>query len=282
MKIKISIILMLVLFGVSSLLAQTTLPRVSQRQSVSQTVGDTTVSIVYHRPNIKSREVWDGLVPYGEVWRTGANENTTFEISNDVKINGQALPKGKYGLHTIPTKDSWTIIFNKVNNEWGSFNYNAKDDALRVIVKPVTGEFKETMTIDFDNVADTTANIVIAWEKIRVPFTLDVGDLNGRILNSFRREMVSDPVQAANFVLGSKMNANYEEALGWLNNSIKMNENYSNLNTKARLLAEMGRKDEAIATGEKAIQVGKSATPPVNPANVANLENLVKEWKSKK
>ncbi len=282
MKIKISIILMLVLFGVSSLLAQTTLPRVSQRQSVSQTVGDTTVSIVYHRPNIKSREVWGGLVPYGEVWRTGANENTTFEISNDVKINGQALPKGKYGLHTIPTKDSWTIIFNKVNNEWGSFNYNAKDDALRAIVKPVTGEFKETMTIDFDNVADTTANIVIAWEKIRVPFTLDVGDLNGRILNSFRREMVNDPVQAANFVLGSKMNANYEEALGWLNNSIKMNENYSNLNTKARLLAEMGRKDEAIATGEKAIQIGKSATPPVNPANVANLENLVKEWKSKK
>lgn len=282
MKIKISIILTLVLCGVSNLFAQTTLPRASQRQTVSQTVGDTTVSIVYHRPNIKGRQVWGGLVPLGEVWRTGANENVTFEISNDVKINGQVLPKGKYGLHTIPTKDEWTIIFNKVNNEWGSFNYDAKQDALRVTAKPITGEFKETMTIDFDNVAETTTQIVIAWEKLRVPFTLDVGDLNGRILNSFRRGMVNDPVQAANFVLNSKMTANYEEALGWLNNSIKVNENYSNMNTKARLLAEMGRKDEAIATGEKAIQIGKSSTPPANPANVANLENMVKEWKSKK
>ena len=282
MKIKISIILMLVLFGVSNLFAQTTLPRSSQRQTVSQTVGDTTVSIVYHRPNAKARTVWGGLVPFGEVWRTGANENTTFEISNDVKINGQVLPKGKYGLHTIPTKDEWTIIFNKVNNEWGSFNYNVKEDALRVTVKPIAGDFKETMTIDFDNVADTTTQIVIAWEKLRVPFTLDVGDLNKRILTNFRREIVSDPIQAANFVLSSKMTANYEEALGWLNNSIKINENYSNLNTKARLLAEMGRKDEAITTGEKAIQVGKAATPPANPANVANLENLIKEWKSKK
>ena len=282
MKIKVSIILMLVLVGVSNLFAQTVLPRASQRQSVSQTVGDTTVSIVYHRPNIKAREVWGGIVPYGEVWRTGANENTTFEISNDVKINGQLLPKGKYGLHTIPTKDSWTIIFNKVNNEWGSFNYDAKQDALRVTVKPTTGEFKETMTIDFDNVADTTTNIVIAWEKLRVPFTLDVGDLNGRILTNFRRGMVNDPVQAANYVLNSKITANYEEALGWLNNSIKISETYANLNTKARLLAEMGRKDEAITTGEKAIQVGKAATQPVNPANIANLENLVKEWKTKK
>ena len=282
MKIKVSIILMLVLVGVSNLFAQTVLPRASQRQTVSQTVGDTTVSIVYHRPNIKAREVWGGIVPYGEVWRTGANENTTFEISNDVKINGQVLPKGKYGLHTIPTKDSWTIIFNKVNNEWGSFNYDVKQDALRVTVKPTVGEFKETMTIDFDNVAETTTNIVIAWEKLRVPFTLDVGDLNARILTNFRRGMVNDPVQAANYVLSSKMTANYEEALSWLNNSIKMSETYANLNTKARLLAEMGRKDEAITTGEKAIQVGKAATPPVNPANVASLENLVKEWKSKK
>lgn len=279
MKTKISILLILVLFGVSSLFAQSTLPRASQRQSVSQTVGDTTVSIVYHRPNVKAREIWGKLVPFGEVWRTGANENTTFEISSDVKINGQILPKGKYGLHTLPNKDEWTIIFNKVNNEWGSFKYDAKEDALRVMVKPITGDFKETMTIDLDNVTDNTTQIVIAWEKLRVPFTLDVGDVNMRVLTDFRRQIVGDPIQAANFVLNSKMTANYEEALGWLNNSIKINENYANLNTKARLLAEMGKKDEAITTAEKAIQVGKAATPP---ANTSNLETLVKEWKAKK
>jgi hypothetical protein len=115
-----------------------------------------------------------------------------------VKINGQVLPKGKYGLHTIPNRDEWTIIFNKVNNEWGSYNYNAKEDALRVMAKPVTAEFKETMTIDFDNVTDTTAQIVIAWEKLRVPFTLDAGDVNMRVLTGFRRQIVGDPIQAAN------------------------------------------------------------------------------------
>ncbi len=279
MKSKIYLFIVLVFVGCSSVFAQTNLPRASQRQSVSQTVGDTTVSIVYHRPNAKARTVWGDLVPYGEVWRTGANENTTFEISSDVKINGQVLPKGKYGLHTIPNKDEWTIIFNKVNNEWGSFKYDVKEDALRVMVKPIAGEFKETMTIDFDNVADNTAQIVIAWDKLRVPFTLDVGDVKMRVLTDFRRQIVGDPIQAANFVISSKLTANYEEALGWLNTSIKMNENYANLNTKARLLAEMGRKDEAITTAEKAIQVGKAATPQ---ANTSGLEGLVKEWKTKK
>lgn len=282
MKSKIYLSIVLILIGCSSIFAQIAMPRASQRQSISQTVGDTTVSIVYHRPNAKSRTVWGELVPYGEVWRTGANENTIFEVSNDVKINGQVLPKGKYGLHTIPNKDEWTIIFNKVNNEWGSFNYNAKEDALRVTAKPVAGEFKETMTIDFDDVADTTAQIVIAWDKLRVPFTLDVGDVTTRVLNDFRRRISGDPVQAASFVLNSKLTANYDEALGWLNSSIKMNENYAGLNTKARLLAEMGRRDEAITTAEKAIQVGKAATPPVNPASITGLENLVKEWKTKK
>ena len=279
MKKTIFLIGILTMLLAVNAFAQTTLPRSSQRQSISQNVGDTTVSIVYHRPNIKSREVWGGLVPYGEVWRTGANENTTFEVSNDVMINGQVLPKGKYGLHTLPTKDGWTIIFNKVNNEWGSFNYDAKQDALRVTAKPTTGDFKETMAIDFDNVTDNSADVVIAWEKLRVPFTVDVGDVKKRVLTDFRRQIVGNPIQAASFVLNSKMTANYEEALGWLNNSIKMNENYSNLNVKARLLAEMGRKDEAITTAEKAIQVGKAATPA---ANTGGLENMLKEWKAKK
>jgi len=279
MKSKIYLFIVLMFVSYASVFAQTNLPRASQRQSVSQTVGDTTVSIVYHRPNAKARTVWGDVVPYGEVWRTGANENTTFEVSSDVKINGQVLPKGKYGLHTIPNKDEWTIIFNKVNNEWGSFKYDVKEDALRVMVKPIAGEFKETMTIDFDNVADTTTQIVIAWEKLRVPFTLDVGDVKMRVLTDFRRQIVGDPIQAANFVISSKLTANYEEALGWLNTSIKMNENYANLSTKARLLAEMGKKDEAITTAEKAIQVGKAATPQ---ANTSGLEGLVKEWKTKK
>ncbi|MDQ3749849.1 MAG: DUF2911 domain-containing protein [Acidobacteriota bacterium] len=286
MKTKFYLAVTLILLGCSSVFAQLTLPRESQRQSVTQTIGDTTVAVVYHRPNVKDRKIWDGLEKYGAVWRTGANENTTFEVSNDVKINGQVLPKGKYGLHTIPNKDEWTIIFNKVNNEWGSFNYDQKQDALRVTVKPLKAELQETMSLGFENVKANTADVVIAWERVKVPFTIDVGDVAGRTLTNIRTQMASlktddfrTPAQAAGWVLNSKMSANYEEALKWIDASIKTRETVGNLYTKARLLAELNRKDEAIATVEKAIAMGKAATPAVN---TADLEKKLNEWKASK
>ena len=206
MKKTIYLIGIITLLFATNVFAQLTLPRASTRSEVSQTVGDTEIAIVYNRPNIKeSHGLGRYLVPYGEVWRTGANEATVFEVSNDVMINGQKLPKGKYSLHTIPNKDEWTIIFNKTWNQWGSFNYKAEEDALRVNVKPVAGEFKETMAIDVENVMDTTADVVIAWEKVRVPFKLDIGDLSGRILKNARQQMVRNPIVAAGFVLDSKL-----------------------------------------------------------------------------
>jgi len=286
MKTKFYLAVTLILLGCSSVFAQLTLPRESQRQSVTQTIGDTMVSIVYHRPNVNAREIWGKLVPYAEVWRTGANENSTFEVSNDVKINGQVLPKGKYGLHIIPNKDEWTIIFNKVNNEWGSFKYDAKQDQLRVTVKPTKAELQETMSLGFENVKANTADVVIAWERVKVPFTIDVGDVAGRTLTNIRTQLVSlkaddfrTPAQAAGWVLNSKMSANYEEALKWADASIKTRETVGNLYTKARLLAELNRKAEAIATVEKAIAMGKAATPAVN---TADLEKKLNEWRTSK
>ncbi len=256
--------------------AQLITPRASQRASVSQTVGDVEIKIVYNRPNVKERKVWGGLVPFGEVWRTGANEATVFEISGDVMINGQKLPKGKYSLHTLPTKDEWTIIFNKTWDQWGSFNYKADQDALRVTVKPLAGEFDETMSIDIDNVMDTTADVVIAWEKLRIPFKVDIGDANKRFLDSARRLMVTNAETSARFVLDSKLTANYAEAVEWLNASLAITERYNSLFLKARLLNEMGKKAEAKTFAEKALQVGKASTPP---ANVAAVEALLKELK---
>ncbi len=283
---KLNLIALFVLVFSVGAFAQLNLPRESQRQEIVQTIGDTKISVVYHRPNVKDRKVWDGLQKYGEVWRTGANENTTFEVSNDVKINGQTLAKGKYGLHTIPNKDEWTIIFNKVNNEWGSFKYDQKQDALRVTVKPLKEGFQETMSINFENVKPNTSEVAIAWEKVKVPFTVDVGDVNGRVLTDVRSQVANakaddfrTPAQAAVWVLNSKMTANYEEALKWIDASIKTRETFGNLNTKARLLGELNRKTEAIATGEKAIQVGKAATPA---AETGDLEKMVAGWKSSK
>ena len=276
MKKTIYLVGIITIIFATNVFAQLTLPRASQRSAMSQTVGDTEISIVYHRPNVKGRTIWGGLVPLGEVWRTGANEATTFEVSNDVMINGQKLPKGKYSLHTIPNKDEWTIIFNKTWEQWGSYQYKPEDDVLRVNVKPVAGEHKETMSIALNNVAETTADVVIAWEKVRVPFKLDVGDLNARFLTSARRQMSGNSLTAARFVLDSKLTANYAEALGWIDDALAISETSGALLLKARLLNEMGKKPEAIAAAERSIQVGKAATPAVN---VAGAEGFLKQLK---
>lgn len=294
MKFKI-FLFAIVLFVVSTnIFAQASFPRPSQKSTVSQTVGDTEINIMYNRPNVKGRPIWGCettdvmpkggvtypcLVPSGQVWRTGANEATVFEISNDVSVNGQKLPKGKYSLHTIPGASEWTIIFNKTSNQWGSYSYDEKQDALRVTAKPSSGEMKETMTIAVEDVTENKANIVIAWEKVRVPFTLDIGDVNQRAIAKAQRQIVSDQISTANFIFSSKLTAQYQDAINLLDRSISSTETFGALNLKARILAEMGKKDEAIKTGERAVEIGKKATPA---ANTANFEQILAQWKSGK
>src|SRR5450755_5109664 len=125
------------------------LPDVSQLAVNKQRVGLTDITITYHRPLVNGRKIWGGLVPLGEVWRAGANENTTIEFSDPVSVEGQPLAKGIYGLHMIPTADSWTVIFSKMSSAWGSFSYNQSEDALRVTVKPQAAEMHEAVTYDF-------------------------------------------------------------------------------------------------------------------------------------
>lgn len=166
------------LFGIITLLftanifAQTKIPP-SQKQAISQNVGGTDITIVYHRPNAKGRVIFGELVPFDKVWRTGANNATTFEVSKNVLVGDEVLAAGKYSMHTIPGKDNWTIIFNKTSDQWGSFEYNEADDQLRIKAKPMLGQFHETMTIMFADVLETKANIVIAWDKTSVSFPID-------------------------------------------------------------------------------------------------------------
>src|SRR5947209_2214703 len=148
------------------------LPRLSQHQVVTQTVGLTDIKIDYSRPAVKGRAIWGALVPYDQVWRTGANEATQISFSDDVTINGQPLPKGTYSLHTIPGKDSWTLIFNKTAKQWGSFNYDAAQDALRVTVKPKPAPYAEVFTIGFPDVTPDTATVVLRWADLSVGFTV--------------------------------------------------------------------------------------------------------------
>ena len=278
MKKTLSLYSLLIILTLSAAAAaQVVIPRESNRQDVMQMVGDTKISISYHRPNVKGRKIWGELVPYGEVWRTGANNATLIEFSNDVTVNGQVLKKGKYSLHTLPTAANWTIIFNKVADQWGSFTYDAKEDVLRVEATPVSLPFKETMTIDFAKVLGNIAEIHIRWGELAVPLTVDVGDFNARFVTENRRRLNNERLTLAGYILSQKMTGSYSDALAWTEEALKGSETFGVLSLKARILGEMGRKADAIATAERAIVVGKAATPA---ANTMQIENLLKGWKA--
>lgn len=283
---KFVFIALIMLIAGWSVSAQLSLPRESQRQTITQTIGDASVSIVYHRPNVKGRKVFGGLEAYGKVWRTGANENTVFEVSRDVTIDGKPLPAGKYGLHTIPGKNEWIVIFSKDNDKWGSFSYDEKKDALRVSVKPEKIPNQETLSYSFDDVGPHTAKIAIRWERIRVPFTVDTGDVTARMMAQIHEAIKNrkpDDLrpwnQGAGYVFTFKVKDSYTEALQWLDSSLAARETFGIMVTKARLLAEMGRRADAIAVGEKAVAFGKAATPP---ANTTDMEKYLAEWKASK
>jgi hypothetical protein len=284
-------------------------PRPSQKASVMQTIGVTDLTITYSRPGVKGRKIWGdalatqtatgeatldnqnirpkdaAIVPWGHAWRTGANEATQFVVSDEVLINGQKLPAGSYSLHTIPTKDEWTIIFNSVSNQWGSFNYDAAKDTLRVKVKPEwVSENKEWLEYWIDPVSDNSAQVNIRWEKVRVPFTVEVKDVVALAVVKARAAVAAakpddwnTPFQAANLGFANPTKADLAEATAWLEQSIKAKETYANLSRKARLLAGQGKTQEAIGVGDKAVTVGKAAK-----ANTSSLEKDLAEWKAKK
>jgi len=150
-------------------------PQASPSATVKERVGVTDVSVDYSRPGVKDRKIFGGLVPYGDVWRTGANAATKVTFSTDVKLGGAAVPAGSYALFTIPGQAEWTVILSKVvDGQWGSYAYNPKDDQARVKVKSVAmAEPMETMTISLQDIRAGKANLVIAWEKTKVPVELD-------------------------------------------------------------------------------------------------------------
>jgi hypothetical protein len=148
--------------------------RISPKASITQTVGFTDVTISYSRPGVKGRKIWGDLVPYDKVWRAGANEATKITFSTDVTIEGKKLSKGSYGFFAIPGKNDWTLIFNKVADQWGAFEYNEAEDALRITVKPEKNSFTEWLRYEITKTGDSTAVVDLEWEKLKVPFRIEV------------------------------------------------------------------------------------------------------------
>jgi tetratricopeptide (TPR) repeat protein len=225
------------------------IPSISQHGITEQTIGITNITINYSRPLVGGREIWDKVVPYGKVWRAGANENTTITFSDDVAVEGKSLAAGTYGLHMFPNKDQWIIAFSKNSTSWGSFSYDEKEDALRVTVKPHASDNFETLAYTFDDVKPESASATLRWEKMAVPFNISV-DVKAIVLKSIRNQLRSvggftwaGYDEAANWCLDN--NYNLEEALKWEDTSIQNEPRFENWETKARILTAMGKKDEA-------------------------------------
>src|SRR6266540_4037122 len=240
-----------------------TLPQPSPKASVSQTVGLTDIAISYHRPAVNKRTIWGGLVPYDEVWRAGANENTTISFSSPVVVNGKPLPAGTYGLHMIPTRGDWTVAFSTVSWAWGSFSYDPKEDALRVTANPRPAEFQERLSYSLDEPTDKSVEIALRWEKLKVPITVEV-DTPAVVLTSLRRELRDLPRfswqgwnQAAAYCMRNRVNL--DEALTWADRSISMQENFNNLRTKAGILEAKGDAGSAAGLREKSMGIATEA-----------------------
>jgi hypothetical protein len=171
---KITAVCFLFLALLLGLQAQQNGNRPSPSASAEASLGDLTVLIDYNAPSVRGRTIWGVLVPYNRVWRTGANEATTFEVSKDVLVEGQPLPAGQYALFTIPGEDEWTIILNKEAKQWGAYNYKAEQDALRVTATPAeASEFTEKMTFLIDVAEDEqSAAVTFKWEKLMVTFSV--------------------------------------------------------------------------------------------------------------
>jgi hypothetical protein len=233
------------------------LPRASQKAEVKQRIGLTDVTVTYSRPVVKGRKVWGGLVPYGKVWRAGADENTTIEFTDPVTVEGKPLDKGVYGLHMIPGETEWTVIFSRNATSWGSFSYKQDEDALRVPVKPQAAEFHEALTYDFDNVGANSAVVTLRWDKLAVPFKVEV-NVNDLAQASFKKQLRSGAQytwiswdEAASYLLQNKIAL--EDALKYANNSIQYEERFDNLMTKSNILEALNRKEEASKAKEKAL-----------------------------
>jgi hypothetical protein len=238
------------------------LPRQSQHAQITQRVGITDITINYHRPLANGRQIWGKVVPYGQVWRAGANENTTITFTDPVTIEGQSLDKGTYGLHMIPGENQWTVIFSKTSAAWGSFSYKQEEDALRVTVKPQAAELHDALAYDFDDLKPDSAVVTLRWEKVAVPFKVEVkvndiveASIHRQIrgLNQYYWEGWDD---AAGYLLANKINL--DEALKDEDLSIQAEERFDNLLNKSRILETMGRKDAATEFRNKALEKGNA------------------------
>jgi hypothetical protein len=257
-------------------------PVASPAATLKQRVGLTDIEIAYSRPGIKDRVIFGGLVPYDQVWRTGANSATRITFSTPVKLQGLSLEAGVYELFTIPGKEEWTIILQKAAKQWGAYQYKPENDLARVKARPVAlAEPVETFTIGLNDLRDESATLNFVWEKTRVPVKIEV-DVEGKVVPQIEAAMAAPGKkpygQAAMFYIAHDLDL--KKAVGWLDTAIAEQPNaYYLVYHKARALAKMGDKEGAIATARQSIAMAIKDTGPAKDEYIRLNEALIASLK---
>lgn len=240
-----------------------TLPLASQAATVTQRVGLTDVTITYHRPAVGGRAVWGALVPYGQVWRAGANENTVLTLGSEATIGGVRVPAGSYGLHMIPTASTWTVILSKEHQAWGSFFYDQKDDAARFTVTPQPGAFVERLAYTFDDPTETAVTATLRWEKLAVPIRIEV-DTAAVVLTSLQSQLRGAAgfnwrafAQAATWC--ANHDVGLDQAQAWADRAVALNKGFTSVRAQALVAEKRGDAGRAATLREQAMA---AATEP--------------------
>lgn len=288
MKVQRFIAVFALVLGFSLSAQAQDLPQPSPAAKVEQRIGLTDVSVTYSRPSVKGREIWGDLVPYGEVWRVGANAATLVEISDDVKIKGKSLKAGTYAFFITPQqKGAWTVHFNTAVESWGAGDYKAENDVIALMIMPETGENVESMRFSFENLNTYTAgDMVMTWagKSLSVPFEVEVEEKAWANIETAVAEAEEDRKwitlrNAARYSAqsGKKLN----EGIKWISESIKLHESWYSYWVKSDLQKAMDKKSDAIKSLEMAIKLGeKSAKENGSEFSYKEeLEGLIAEMK---
>ena len=269
------------LLGLTAVAQQIQMPQASPSAKISQKVGLTDVVVEFSRPSTKGRKVFGELVPFGQVWRTGANAATILSFSTEVKLGGVAVPAGSYALYSIPGKASWTIILSKSTKLWGAIGYDAKDDVLRFEASPAkTSRMYDSFDISFNKLTDNSADLSIKWEQTRVDFTIQT-DVDPIVMADIKKQVIdaqsTNPAllyQAANYYFTSNKDVN--QAYTWIKQSTDSDPKYWTLHLRAKIELSLGKKTEALESATKSKNL---AIENKNPDYVGLNDRLMKSIK---
>lgn len=263
------------------------LPKPSPAAKSEQRIGLTDVSVTYSRPSVKDRKIWGELVPYGELWRTGANASTLFTTSDNIKFGGVDVKAGEYALFAIPGEKEWTVILNTVTDGWGTGKYKKENNVASITVTPKECAHVESMLFSFDNLTSNSGHLMLSWEKVMIAIPIEV-DVHEKAMANIEAALAKDDagfrVYRNSAVYCVESNTNLDQAMKWIEKSISMENSWYSWWVKADVQAARGDNKGAVESGMKAVELGEAAAKEKGTdfTYKKDLEAEIAKWKAAK